>query len=114
MARGQFSGEKVSKMEAVRQSLNELGADAKPLQIKDHLKSRFGISMEPNMISNYKSMIKSGGSKSSLIRRPRGRPAGSGSGSGTRSGFSIEEIQAVKEVADRIGVEKVLKLAAVL
>jgi hypothetical protein len=111
MARGQMAGEKISKMEAVRQSLSELGADAKPLEIKDHLKSRFGITMEPNMISNYKSMIKSGGSKSSLIRRPRGRPASAGAAGG---GFSIEDIQAVKEVADRIGADKVMKLAAVL
>ncbi len=93
-------------MEGVRRTLDQLGNDAKPQEIRTHLKREFGIDMETNMISNYKSMIKSGGNKSGLIRRPRGS-----SGAG---GFSIEDIQAVKEIADRIGADKVRQLASVL
>jgi len=99
-------------MEGVRRALADLGSDAKPLEIKAFLKREFGINMEPNMISNYKSMIKSGGNKSGLIRRPRGGMAPAIRGA--NGGFSIEEIQAVKEVADRIGADKVRQLAAVL
>jgi hypothetical protein len=104
MQEGRDNGSRMSKMDAVRQTLAELGSDAKPLEIKEHLRSRYSISMEPGMISNYKSTIKSGG-KSSLIRRPKGAHLGD---------FSIEDIQAVKAVADRIGAEKVKQLAHVL
>jgi ABC-type phosphate/phosphonate transport system substrate-binding protein len=110
MPRGQAGEQGISKMEGVRRALAELGSEAKPLEIKSYLKREFGINMEPNMISNYKSMIKSGGNKSALIRRPK-----SAAGvRGANGGFSLEEIQAVKEVADRIGADKVRQLAAVL
>jgi len=58
------------------------------------------------MLSNYKSVIRSEGSKSAVIRPPDGTKSG--------KGFSLAEIQAVKEVADRIGVDKVRQLAVVL
>src|SRR5258708_39507410 len=112
MARGQAGDQGISKMEGVRRALAELGSEAKPLEIKAFLKREFGITMEPNMISNYKSMIKSGGSKSALIRRP-GRPA-AGAARSANGGFTIADIQAVKEIADRIGADKVRQLAAVL
>ncbi len=112
MPRGQAGGQGISKMEGVRRAMHQLGGDAKPLEIKIYLKREFGIDMEPNMISNYKSMIKSGGTKSALIRR--GRPAGSTAGRGSNGGFSLEEIQEVQDVAERIGPDKVRQLAAVL
>jgi len=104
----QSEGANISKMEGVRRALAKLGGDAKPLDIKAFLKEEFGIDMEPNMISNYKSTLKSTG-KSALIQQPRGNV-----GAGKAGGFSLEEIQAVKEVADRIGPDKLRKLAEVL
>ena len=47
----------ISKMEAVRRALAQLGDDAKPQQIHSFLKSNFRIDMEPNLISNYKSTL---------------------------------------------------------
>jgi len=93
-------------MEAMRRTLASLGNDAMPKPIHDHLKKEFGIEMSASMISNYKSTIKSEGSKSRLIGRPVTREVA--------GGFSLEEIQAVKEVADKIGADKVRQLAQVL
>jgi len=77
-----------------------------PGAIDDYLRKEFGILMSPGMIANYKSTIKSEGSKSRLISRSVTRKiAGE---------FSLEEIQSVKEVADKIGADKLRQLAQVL
>jgi len=96
----------LSKMEAMRRTLAALGNDAMPKPIHDHLKKEFGIQMSTSMISNYKSSIKSEGSKSRMIRHP--------AATDIAKGFSLEEIQAVKEVADKIGPDKLRLLAQVL
>jgi hypothetical protein len=96
----------ISKLEGVRRSLASLGSDAKPLAIQAHLKKEFGIKMEPNRISNYKSLFRSEGNKSAIVRRTA---ASSDAGS-----FTLADIQAVKEVADRMGADKVRQLSEVL
>jgi hypothetical protein len=101
-------GHGITKMEAVRRALAELGPDAMPLRIKDYLKQHFRIDMDPQNISNYKSTLKTA-EKNAPSRQPSAKPAATLSG-----GFSLEEIQAVKKVADRIGAEKVRQLAEVL
>ena len=40
-----------------------------PVGIQKHIKEKFGVQMDPNMISNYKSAIKAAG-KSAIIRSP--------------------------------------------
>jgi hypothetical protein len=65
--------------------------------------------MEPQNISNYKSTLKAA-EKNASVRQPDAKPAADTAA----GGFSLEEIQAVKEVADRIGAEKVRQLAEVL
>ena len=35
-----------------------MGADAKPLDMQAHIKSKFGVELPANIISNYKSQIK--------------------------------------------------------
>ena len=99
----------MSKIEAVRRALAELGPDAMPLKIKDYIKKHFRIDMDPQNISNYKSTLKAA-EKNAPVRQPEAKPAADTAG----SGFSLEEIQAVKEVTDRIGAEKVRQLAEVL
>src|SRR5262245_23656459 len=93
----QADGKGVSKMEGVRRALAALGNDAMPADIRRYLKQEFGIAMETTLISNYKSSLKSSG-KSGLMRQTPGRPAKVATG-----GISLDEIRAVKELADRIG-----------
>jgi len=101
------NGAGISKFEAVRRALKELGSDAKPLEIKDYIKKQFGIEMDSQNVSNYKSTLKA--------KSRRGPKHRAGSTPVTaQGGFSLEDIQAVKEVADRIGPDKVRQLAEVL
>lgn len=94
----------ISKMEAVRRALNRLGADAKPLVMKPYIEKEFGIVMDANMISSYKSAISRKGASQSRLNRRGGR--------GTVGGeLSVEDIQAVKDLAERIGADKVRELA---
>src|SRR5262245_12119649 len=58
----------MSKFEAVRRALDELGKDAMPQAIVDHLKSKYQIKISTSHVSNYKSKILKGGKKK------RGRP----------------------------------------
>lgn len=99
--------EQISKMDAMRQVIGELGYDAKTVKYQRLIKSRFGLTLDTNMISNYKSSIKKeAAKKSALIPTPAATvPA---------AGFSLEEIEAVKELADKIGAEKVKQLVEVL
>jgi hypothetical protein len=97
----------ISKFEAVRRALSELGIDAKPLEIKDYIKKQFDIAMDTQNISNYKSALKT------KSRRGPKRRAGS-TPLTAAGGFTLQDIQAVKEMADRIGPEKVRQLAEVL
>src|SRR5579862_7478873 len=50
-----------------------------------------------------------GKTESTAVVKKRGRPKG-----GSASGVTIHDIEAVKELVDRIGAEKVQELAAVL
>jgi hypothetical protein len=100
------NGQAISKMEAVRRTLNELGNEAKPVEIQRHVKEKFGIKMELNMVSNYKSSLKTA-SKSAIIRTPT--PATKAAG-----GITPTDVQAVKELVEKIGTEQVRQLAEVL
>ena len=102
----------MSKMDAMRKALRRMGDDAKPLALQEHIKTRFGIDMSPTVISSYKTyLLKKEGSQSKIIRK-----AVSESPRVTKSApaITLEEISAVKALADRIGAEKVKKLAEVL
>jgi hypothetical protein len=106
------SGESgINKMEAVRRALNRLGNLAKPADIQEFIRSELGMEVETQLISNYKGLIsKKAAGQSNLLPRLSGRTlAGIQVG-----GFSIEEIQTVKEVVDKMGADKVRQLAQVL
>jgi hypothetical protein len=117
MARGvpkktQTDDKGITKMEAVRRALAELGQDAQPSDIQSYVKSKFGIDMEKTMISSYKTSLKAAG-KSALTRKPKSQGARATS-TRTTGGISLDDIRAVKELADRIGADKVRELAEVL
>ena len=72
MARKKNDG--MTKLEAVRQALSELGKDAMPTQIKGFVKERFGLEMTTDHISTAKSDIRrraGGKGKSGLKSRHR-------------------------------------------
>src|SRR5436305_6391447 len=58
MAKKQNGGQQgqggMTKMDAVRQALEAMGGDAKPLAIQAYLKDRLGMEVKTNLISVYK------------------------------------------------------------
>jgi hypothetical protein len=102
-----------NKTEAVRIALQKLGSDAMPLQIQAYLKDEFGLPISADMASTYKgNLLKKAAGQSQVVRRPRAEPRTRANG--TQDGFSIEDVQSVKALAERIGPDQVRQLLDVL
>jgi hypothetical protein len=119
MAGPKKSTDGISKMEAVRQAIAKLGKEAKPPEILSFVKQNFGVKMSYDMASNYKgTAIKQLGGKK-RGRKPGPKPAVAAAAVPTANGhaggsISLEDITAVKALADKLGAEKVWQLAKVL
>lgn len=112
----------VSKMEAVRQALGQLGKSAMPAKIQGLIKEKFGIDMKLDHISNYKSVLRRGGKKSAPQKSaaqqtaapksaaPKAAPA-TGNGHG---GLSVEDVDTVKKLLGRHGPSRLKGLIDVL
>ena len=116
--------EGMSKMDAVRQALSDLGKDAKPLELQPYIKQSFGIDMSVDHVSTYKSQILRKKGK----RRGR-KPAGQESANGTAgtaaapaahaakkhaTGSLSEQVAMLKAVAGAIGKEEAKKILDIL
>jgi hypothetical protein len=107
-----------SKMDAVRQALNSLGRDAKPPALDSYIREHFGMSIPHNMISSYKSQLRS--KKKGGKGARRGRPPASESAKAVeavaeeRQRVSFKDLQEVKTLAGRLGIAKLQKLVEVL
>jgi hypothetical protein len=112
--------EKVSKMEAMRRAVQSLGKEASPKDLQGHIEKEYKLTMSYDMASTYKSsVLKELGKAKKPGGKPSKRPASSSGGQkpvarATVGGISLEDIRAVKDLADRIGAEKVQQLAQVL
>jgi hypothetical protein len=112
----QPSGRRVNKMDCVRKALSTLGHDAQPKAIAKYLVKKHHLAMSLKMISTYKSKL-----LKEMGESPRARPSAPAihtpaarttpSVGGT---IKLDEIRAVKELADRIGVARVRDLMGVL
>jgi hypothetical protein len=109
----QSNGKVLSKTDAVRRALAEMGNDAMPLQMKDYIRRQMGVDMSTDHISNYKSkLLRAGNAKKKPGPKPKTAPAAVRTT--TPGGISIDDVRAVKELADRIGSDKVRQLVEVL
>jgi hypothetical protein len=105
------SGADLSQADLVRTALQDLGGDAKPQAIQDHIKSKFNREVTKGIISNYKSTMK----KKGLVgggRRGPGRPARLGSPSG--GSVRLDDLEAVRGLVTRLGADQVVRLVKVL
>jgi hypothetical protein len=100
------SGDKgPSKMGMVREALQQLGDDAKPKAIGDHVKTKYGVDIQPAMISSYKStIVGKGGGRSGSMR----------TGRGGGSTVSISDLEHVQRLIDRVGANHLQLLIRVL
>jgi len=104
------SGEKKpSQMGMVRAALEELGYEAKPQEMQTHIKTKFGVELPPNIISNYKSQLK----------RKVGAPAGPGRGrraatAAPEGGLQVADFEAIRMLVNRLGSDQVKRLVDVV
>jgi hypothetical protein len=112
--RGAGSGKRngISKKEAIRRALGELGRDAKPAQIQPYIKETFGLVMTPAHITTAKGELlrgKGGKGKAAKGKKaapnlptpaaapaPPAQPPAKAPAGGSRSGggISLEDIRA--------------------
>jgi hypothetical protein len=113
----------ISKQEAVRRALGELGRDAKPTQMQGWIRDQFGIEMTTDHISTAKgeALRKKGGRGG---RKGKGRAAPKGStpqaggqqgqpapspaakGGGKEAGIPLGDILYVKALVGRFGPQQ--------
>jgi hypothetical protein len=104
------SGDKtMTQTGMVRAALEELGADAKPLAIQEHIKTKFNKELPTSIISNYKSVMKRKGAGNGAAGRGRrpGRPPRGG-------GLQIADLEAVRALVRRLGADNVRRLVDVV
>jgi hypothetical protein len=110
----------ITKQEAVRRALAELGHDAKPTQIQGWVKEKYAIEMGTDHISTAKGQILSeaGKRKPAAVAQPsaaqnsepreQGRPTPRGNAIG------LDDIEAVKGLVGRVGADSLKKLVDLL
>jgi hypothetical protein len=130
------TAEKMSKVEAVRQSLAKLGNDAKPKAIQADILTRFGIQMTTDHIKTAKGNHLRKLAEGGFVTRKAGRPTGAkgkesisaqtGNGllttavtvprtkSGATSTIGMDDILTLKGLVERIGVDSLRTLIGVL
>ena len=98
----------MTKQDAVRQALSELGDDAMPTQIKGFVKERFDIEMTTDHISTAKGQIlraASGKGKSVSSKPAPVQPAAVAKSGGGKSAIPLADILCVKDLVVRLGAE---------
>jgi hypothetical protein len=112
--------ETISKLDAMRQAVAKLGKDAPLADLLKTIKQDFGITLDRGLAYNYKSLVSSKPASGKRKGRKPGRKpkavatAAAATNGSTALTISVEDIAAVKALADRIGAEKVQALAKVL
>ncbi|HEY7158002.1 MAG TPA: hypothetical protein VH575_28865 [Gemmataceae bacterium] len=123
MPRGRSNNEheadpRTNKMEAVRRAMEALGYEAQPLDIQKYIKDNFGLDMNPNMISSYKSSLrKKAGMKGR--RKKRGRPRKTEAPAAHAVAVSHDavpwkDLRTIKDIAGRIGKRGLRELVELL
>jgi hypothetical protein len=103
MAKGKAASKGPSRMDIVRGAIQELGEDAKPLEIQAHIKEKTGEEIPTNIISNYKFQIKAKASGTTRTRRKTAAGA-----------LQIEDFEAIRGLVNRLGAEQVKRLVDVV
>jgi hypothetical protein len=120
----------ISKMEAVRQAMGELGNAATRTEIQKFVEDRFGIEMNLDVVSSYKAFVASQ-AKKTIASTPEPKPVVQQPAAATKkapkkrkrskaapkpvaivttapsvkaTGIALNDIQTVKELVKRVGV----------
>ena len=102
MAKGKGSG--VNKSALVREAIEALGHDAKPVAIDAYIKEKHNVEVPRAIISSYKSSY-----KSKMGKAGRGKPGRKPGG-----GIQVADLAAVRGLVSRLGAAQVKELVDVL
>jgi len=102
----------------MRQAVAKLGKDAPLADLIKFIKQTFNMTIDRALAYNYKSLVSSQVAGKRRGRKPGRKPkavATAAARNGRRAvAITLDDVQAVKALADRLGAEKVAQLAAVL
>jgi hypothetical protein len=102
-------------MEAVRQAIAKLGQDVALTDLLKYIKQTYGVTLDRTVAYTYKNQaIKQAAGTKPKARKPGRKPAAVAARGSSAVAIGVEDIRAVKALADRIGAEKVAQLAKVL
>jgi hypothetical protein len=129
----------LSKKDAVRRALQDLGNEAKPLQIREHIKKRYHLEMSLDHISTVKGEIlretgqaKPAAAKPTSTATAAAKPStqqpavpqrtlrtedsakGANSARGKEQGINLHDIETVKDLVERVGSGSLKKLIDVM
>ncbi|HYT91227.1 MAG TPA: hypothetical protein VEL76_21110 [Gemmataceae bacterium] len=130
---GTAKASSISKKEAVRQALKELGKGAKPAAIKPFIKAKYGIDMTPEHITTSKGEILRGkGGKGKAAKKqlaapkapakpPLSTPSAATPAGGTRASsgnavgsISLQDVETTKDLVGRVGADSLRTLIELL
>jgi hypothetical protein len=112
----------ITKKEAVRQALGKLGKDASRPGIQKFVKDTYGLQMTLDHISNCKGELKRKKRPSKTVvtkqsvasdQEPK-KPASAPARESESNGISLEDIEAVKDLVERVGAGSLRKLIDVM
>jgi hypothetical protein len=102
----------VTRKEAVRQALGTLGKDASRSDIQKFIKDKYSFEMNLDHISTCKGEIqKEQGHKKTVAQKAEPKPLASAP---PDSGISLKDIEAVKDLVERVGVASLKQLIDVM
>jgi hypothetical protein len=102
------SGGGITIADMVRDAMKELGDDAKPLAMQEHIQNKFGKELGTQIISNYKFQIR---------KKAGAAPAGRGRGKRAAAAGvldDVETIRLIRGLVSSLGARRVKELVDVL
>jgi hypothetical protein len=100
----------MTKREAVRRALADLGPDATPTQMQGHIREKFGIDMTPNHISTEKGNLR----KHQGAAKPPPQASAARTVELAKPAIGLADIEAVKDLMERMGADSLKKLIDVM
>ena len=107
----------ISKVDAVRKALEELGKKAKPGAIQEYVKEKFGLEMSMSHVSNCKTVLRKKRRKKNAAEPAPDTavaPVKTAPARASGAAVSLTDIAAVKDLVGRVGEENLKSLIGVL